>query len=91
MLSERALNELAARPGEVDHARAAVLGVIAPRNEALSDQPIDGGRDGSTGQLDHGADPIHLGWPFVEENFQHSEVREADPQGMNMPRRVRPQ
>src|SRR6266571_7882088 len=79
MLSEGWNNEVLAARGEGDHPNAPVLGALDPADQALRDEAIDSDTDRAWGQIDDWAYRIDGQRPFVQQDFQHAEIREAEP------------
>ena len=74
MIGERAADQLFAGLSEMHDSRAAVAWVIATFDEPLGFHPIDGGGDGSAGEVDHLADRVHWRRSFVEDDFEDGEI-----------------
>jgi putative oxidoreductase len=79
MLSEGRNNEVLAPQGEGDNPNAPVFGTLDPADEALRDETVHGNADGTWGQIDDWTYHIDGQRPFVQQDFQHAEIREAEP------------
>src|SRR5579864_7808480 len=79
MLSKRGNNEILAAWGEGNSSNASVFGALNPADQALRDEAIDSDTDRAWGQADDWAYRIDGQRPFVQQDFQHGEIREAEP------------
>src|ERR1700676_4834136 len=79
MLSEGGNNEVLAPQGEGDNPNAPVFGALDPADQALRDEAVDSDTDRAWGQIDDWAYRIDGQRPFVQQCFQHAEIREAEP------------
>src|SRR5450432_1828254 len=79
MLSEGGNNEVLALQGEGDNPNAPVLGALDPADQALRDEAVDSDTDRAWGQIDDWAYRIDGQRPLVQQDFQHAEIREAEP------------
>jgi putative oxidoreductase len=79
MLSKRSSNEVFAARGEGDNPHAPVFGAFHPADQALLDETVHGGTDRARGQIDDRAYRIDGQRPFVQQDFQDGEIREAEP------------
>src|SRR5260370_20735563 len=78
MLSKGGNNEIFATWGEGNDPNAPVFGALDPADQALRDEAIDSDTDRAWGQIDDRADRIDGQRPFVQQEFQHAEIREAE-------------
>jgi len=58
---------------------APVFGALDPADQALRDEAVDSDTDRAWGQIDDRAYRIDGQRPFVQQGFQHAEIREAEP------------
>src|SRR3984957_6409313 len=79
MLSKGGNNQILATWGEGNDPNASVFGALDPADQPLRDEAIDSGTDRAWGQIDHWAYRIDGQRPFVQQEFQHAEIREAEP------------
>src|SRR5215469_3254776 len=79
MRSESGNDEVLPSRGERNDPDASVFGALDPADQALRDEAIDSDTDRAWGQIDDWAYPIDGQRPFVQEEFQHAEIREAEP------------
>src|ERR1700720_4838884 len=79
MLSKGGNNEILATWGEGNDPNASVLGALDPADQALRDEAIDSDTDRAWGQIDDWTYRIDRQRPFVQQDFQHAEIREAEP------------
>jgi hypothetical protein len=91
MVGKCTRDEFLARGRQVDHPRAAVVRIIAPLHEALALQAVDRGGDRAARQAHQGSDGIDGRRTFVKKDLQRGEVRESDPQPVNVAFRMPPQ
>src|SRR6266851_2174133 len=78
MLSKGGNNEILAAWGEGDDPNASVFGALYTADQALRDEAIDRDTDRTRGQIDDWAYRIDRHRPFVQQEFQHAEIREAE-------------
>src|ERR1700680_529949 len=78
MLSKGGNNQILAMWGEGNDPNASVFGALDPADQALRDEAIDSDTDRAWGQIDHWAYRIDGQRPFVQQEFQHAEIREAE-------------
>jgi len=78
MLSKGGNNEILATWGEGNDPNASVFGALDPANQALRDEALDSDTDRAWGQIDDWAYRIDGQRPFVQQDFQHAEIREAE-------------
>src|SRR5277367_4581430 len=78
MLSKGGENEIPAAWGEGNDPNASVFGALYPADQALRDEAINRDADRAWGQIDDWAYRIDGQRPFVQQEFQHAEVREAE-------------
>jgi hypothetical protein len=78
MLSKGGNNEILAAWGEGNGSNAPVFGALNPADQALREEAIDSDTDRTWGQADDWAYCIDGQRPFVQQDFQHSEIREAE-------------
>src|SRR5580765_6870505 len=79
MLSKSGNNEILAAWSEGNDPNASVFGALDPADQALRDEAVDSDTDRAWGQIDDRADRIDGQRPFVQQGFQHAEIREAEP------------
>src|SRR6266853_899550 len=79
MLSKGSSNEGRAACGEGDDPHAPVLGALDPAHQALLHETVHGDTDRTCGQIDDRAYRIDGQRPLVQQDFQHAEIREAEP------------
>src|SRR6267142_6632979 len=79
MLSKGRSNEVLAARGEGNDPHAPVFGALDPADKALRDEAVDSDTDRAWGQIDDRAYRIDGQRPFVQQGFQHAEIREAEP------------
>ncbi len=79
MLSESGNDEVLPSRGEGNDPHAAVLGALDPADQALLHEAVDSDTDRAWGQIDNWAYRIDGQRPFVQQGFQHAEIREAEP------------
>src|SRR6266581_7607441 len=73
------VNEGLAPWGKGDDPHAAVIGALDPADQALREEAVDSDTDRAWGQIDDWAYRIDGQRPFVQQDFQHAEIREAEP------------
>src|SRR2546428_9856994 len=78
MLSKGGNNEILAAWSEGNDPNASVFGALDPADQALRDEAIDRDTDRAWGQIDDWAYRIDGHRPFVQQEFQHAEIREAE-------------
>src|ERR1700720_3104272 len=78
MLSKGGNNEILAAWGESNDPNASVFGALDPADQALRDEAIDSDTDRTWGQIYDWAYRIDGQRPFVQQDFQHAEIREAE-------------
>src|SRR6266705_1174285 len=88
MLSESGNDEVLPSRGEGNDPHAAVLGALDPADQALLHEAVDSDTDRAWGQIDDWAYRIDGQRPFVQQGFQHAEIREAEPGLFNTSGRI---
>ena len=88
MLSKGGNNQILAMWGEGNDPNASVFGALHPADQPLRDEAVDSRTDRAWGQIDHWAYRIDGQRPFVEQELQHAEIREAQPGLFNTSGRV---
>src|SRR5439155_12945862 len=78
MLSKGGNNETLAAWGEGNDPNASVFGALDPADQALRDEAIDSDTDRARDQIYHWAYRIDGQRRFVQQEFQHGEIREAE-------------
>jgi hypothetical protein len=78
MLSEGWNNDVFAARGEGDDPDAPVFGALNPADQAFLDEAVHSGTDRTRGQIDNRAYRVDGQWPFMEQDFQHAEIRKAE-------------
>src|ERR1700757_449257 len=78
MLSKGGNNKILAAWREGNDPNASVFGALDPADQALRDEAIDSDTDRAWGQIDDWAYRIDGQGPFVQEEFQHGKIREAE-------------
>src|SRR4029077_12461684 len=78
MLSKGSSNELFAARGEGDDPHTPVFGALDPADQALLHESLHGDTDRAWSQIDARAYRIDRQRPFVQQYFQHAEIREAE-------------
>src|SRR5882672_386738 len=78
MLSKGCNNEILAAWREGNDPNASVFGALDPADQALREEAIDSDADRAWSQIDDWADRIDGQRPFVQQEFQHAEIREAE-------------
>src|ERR1700745_3079436 len=79
MLSKGGNNKVLAALGEGNGPNAPVFGALDPADQALRDEAVDSDTDRAWGQIDDWAYRIDGQRPFVQQDFQHAEIRETEP------------
>src|SRR5258708_32741762 len=79
MLPKGSSNEIFGAWGEGDDPHAPVFGALDRADQALHDEAVDSSTDRAWGQIDDRAYHIDGQRPFVQQGFQHAEIREAEP------------
>src|SRR5471030_3453570 len=79
MPSKGCSNEVLAAWGEGNDPNAPVFGALDPADQALRDEAVDSDTDRAWGQIDDWAYRIDGQRPFVQQDFQHAEIRVAKP------------
>jgi hypothetical protein len=78
MLSEGWNNDVFAARGEGDDPHAPVFRALDPADQAFLEEAVHGDTDRTWGQIDDWAYRIDGQRPFVQQKFQHAEIREAE-------------
>ena len=78
MLSKGGNNEILAAGGQGNDPNASIFGALDPADEALRDEAIDSDTDRAWRQIDHWAYRIDGQRPFAQQEFQYTEIREAE-------------
>ena len=78
MPSKGRRNQVLAACREGHDSHAPVLGALDPADQALGEEAVDGSTDRAWGQIDDRAYHIDGQRPFVQQDFQHAEIREAE-------------
>src|SRR6202051_181732 len=84
MLSKGGNNQILAMRGEGNDPNASVFRALDPAEQTLRAKAIDSDADRAWGQIDHWAYRIHGQRPFVQQEFQHAEIREAESSVFNI-------
>src|ERR1700722_4449490 len=79
MFSKGGGNQILAARGKGHDPNAPVVGALHAADQALRDQAIDRDADRTGGQIDQRAYGIYGQGSAVQQNLQHSEIREAQP------------
>src|ERR1700739_4881153 len=79
MLSEARNNEVLATRGEGDDPHAPVFGALDPADQASRDETVHGSADRTRGEIHDRAYRIDGQRTLMEQDFQHAEIREAEP------------
>ena len=79
MLSKGSSNEVLASWGEGNDPHAPVFGALDPADKALRKETVDSDTDRAWGQIDDWAYRIDGQRPFVQQDFEHGEIRQAEP------------
>ena len=78
MLSKGGNDEILATWGEGNDSNASVFGALDSADQALPDEAIDSDTDRARGQINDWAYRVDGQRPFVQQEFQHAEIREAE-------------
>ena len=78
MLSERRDNEVLSAWGEGNDPNAPIFGALDAADQAPCDEAVDSSTDRAWGQIDNWAYRIDGQRPFVQQGFQHAEIRGAE-------------
>src|SRR6516162_475065 len=78
MLSKRGNNEILATRGEGDDTNTSVFRALDPGYQALREETVHSDTDRAWGQIDDRADRVDGQRPFVQQEFQHAEIRETE-------------
>ena len=78
MLSKGGNNKVLATRGEGDDPNTSVFRALDPGYQALREETVHSDTDRAWGQVDDRADRIDGQRPFVQQEFQHAEIREAE-------------
>src|SRR5262245_64948582 len=78
MLSESGNDDVLPARGEGDDTNTPVFRALDPGYQALREETVHSDTDRAWGQIDDRADRIHGQRPFVQQGFQHTEIREAE-------------
>jgi len=78
MPSKGGNDEILAAWGEGNDPNAPVFGALDPADQALLHEAVDSDTDRARGQIDNWAYRIDGQRPFVQQGFQHAEIREAE-------------
>src|SRR5271168_3427343 len=79
MLSEGWSNEIPAARCERNDTNPAVFAALYPADQPLREKAVHGDTDRTWSQIDNRAYRIDRQRPFVQQDFQHAEIREAEP------------
>jgi hypothetical protein len=79
MLSKGPSNEVFAARGKGHDPDAPIFGALDPADQALLHETVHGGTDRARRQIDDRAYRIDRQRTFVQQCFQHTEIREAEP------------
>ena len=79
MLSERGNNEGLAPRGEGDNSNPPVLGALDPADQAFRHETVHSNADRPRSQIDDRTYCIDGQRPLVQQDFQHAEIRVAEP------------
>ena len=88
MLSKGGNDEILATWGEGNDSNASVFGALDSADQALREKPIDSDTDRAWGQIYDWSYRVHGQRPFVQQEFQHGEIREAESGLLNTSDRV---
>src|SRR6516162_11247764 len=77
MLSEGGNDEALAARCECDDPNTPVFRALDPAHQALREETVHGNTDRAWGQIDDWADRIDGQRSFMQQEFQHAEIREA--------------
>src|SRR6516165_5636330 len=78
MLSECRNDQILAAWGEGNDTNASVFRALDPADQALREETVHSDADRAWGQIDDWADRVDRQRPFVQQEFQHAEIREAE-------------
>jgi hypothetical protein len=78
MLSESGNDEVLPARGEGDDTNTPVFRALDPGYQALREETVHRDTDRAWGQIDDRADRIDGQRPFVQQDFQRAEIREAE-------------
>src|SRR5690348_5526256 len=78
MLSKGGNNEILALWGEGNDPNTSVFGALDPADQALRDEAVHRDTDRTRGQIYNRDYRIDGQRPFVQQDFQHAEIREAE-------------
>jgi hypothetical protein len=78
MLSESGNDEVLPARGQGDDTNTPIFSALDPADEALREETVHSDTDRAWGQIDDWAYRIDGQRPFVEQDFQHAEIREAE-------------
>src|SRR6516225_2558869 len=78
MLPECGNDQVLATRSEGDDPNAPVFRALDPAHQALREETVHGNTDRAWGQIDDWAYRIDGQRPFVHQDFQHAEIREAE-------------
>src|SRR6201988_2679518 len=78
MLSKGGNNQILAMWGEGNDPNASVFGALDPAEPTLRNDAMDSDTDPTRGQIYDWAYRIDGQRPFVQQDFQHAEIREAE-------------
>src|SRR6516162_11111148 len=78
MLSESGNNEVLPARGKGDNTNTPVFRALDPGYQALREETVHSDTDRAWGQIDDWAYRIDGQRPFVQQDFQHAEIREAE-------------
>src|SRR5467141_4074199 len=79
MLSESRNDEVLPTRGKGDDTHPPVFRALNPGYQALREDAVHSDTDRAWGQIDDQADRIDGQRSFVQQGFQHAEIREAEP------------
>ena len=77
MFPEGRNNKVLAALSEGDGTNTPVFRALDPADQALREKTVHRDADRAGGQIDDRADRIDGQRPFVQQDFQHAEIREA--------------
>jgi len=83
MLSEGGNNEVLALRGEGHNPNAPVFTALDAADQVLREKTVDSDTDRAWGQIDDWTDRIDGQRPLVQQDFQHAEIRVAEPRIFN--------
>src|SRR3979490_818538 len=84
MLSESWNDEVLPTRGKGDDTPPPVFRALNPGYQALRDEAVHSDTDRAWGQIDDRAYRIDGQRPFVQQDFQHAEIRKAEPGVFNI-------